>query len=94
LKLGIQLAQRKNPQFAAVLDAWYESRLKVAFAGRVLPINLEIAEICARLHATRPRSFRDALIGATALIHGLKVVTRNTSDFEGMGLDIVNPWHG
>ncbi len=94
LKLGIQLAQRKNPQFAAVLDAWYESRLKAAFAGRVLPINLEIGEICARLHATRPRSFRDAFIGATALIHGLKVVTRNTADFEEMGLDIVNPWHG
>lgn len=93
LKLGIQLAQRKSPQFAAVLEAWYESKLKAAFAGRVLPVDLRVAEICARLHASRPRPFRDALIGATALIHGLTVVTRNTTDFDEMGLAVVNPWH-
>ena len=90
--LGIQLAQRRNPDFAAVLDAWYETKLKPSFSGKVLPVEWEVAEICAQLHAARPRSFRDALIGATALVHGLAVATRNLKDFADMGLELANPW--
>lgn len=92
VKLGIHMAKRNNPDFAAVLDAWYEARLKPAFSGKVLSVDLAIAENCAQLHAVRKRSFRDALIGATALVHDLGVITRNVSDFEDMGVVVTNPW--
>ena len=62
------------------------------FAGRVLPINLPIARRSAALHVPDPRPERDALIAATALTHGLTVVTRNVGDFEPMGVVLLNPW--
>jgi len=92
VKLGIELAQNRNPEFAAVLEAWYETKLKARFQGKVLQVDLEVAEVCARLHAVRTRSFRDSLIGATALLHDLRLVTRNVKDFQGMGVSLVNPW--
>ena len=51
-----------------------------------------MASNCARLHVPDPRSDRDALIAATALVHGLTVVTRNVADFEPMGVGLLNPW--
>ena len=92
LRLGTVLAARKNPGLAAVLESWYENRVKSTFAGKVIGIDLNIAEACATLHATRPRPFRDALIAATALVHGLTVVTRNVRDFEDSGVQVLNPW--
>ena len=62
------------------------------FSGRVLPVDGAIAEICGRLHAERPRSFRDGLILATAVAHRLTVVTLNTKDFEDSGVVVINPW--
>jgi predicted nucleic acid-binding protein len=61
-------------------------------APRILPIDTAIARHCARLHVPDPRPERDALIAATALVHGLTVVTRNTADFEPMGVQLLNPW--
>ena len=93
IRLGIHLAQNKNPDFAARLELWYESKVKPEFGGRIVPIDLAVAETCARLNAARPRPFRDGLIGSSALVHGLTMVTRNIADFSGMGLDPINPWH-
>jgi predicted nucleic acid-binding protein len=53
-----------------------------------------VAIRCARLHVPDPRPERDALIAATALEHGLTVVTRNVADFEATGVGLVNPWGG
>ena len=92
LRLGISLAMRRNKEHAGALEAWYENRLKPAFSGRIVPVDLAVSENCAQLHAARTRPFRDALIGATALVHGLIMVTRNVNDFSKMGLKIVNPW--
>jgi predicted nucleic acid-binding protein len=50
------------------------------------------ARRCARLHIPDPRSERDAIIAATALVHGMTVVTRNVGDFDVTGVDILNPW--
>jgi toxin FitB len=58
----------------------------------MLAVNVAIARRCARLHVPDPRPERDALIAATALVHRLKVVTRNTADFQSMGVGLVNPW--
>jgi len=61
-------------------------------AGRILPVDTAVAQRCATLHVPDPRAERDALIAATALVHGLKVVTRNTADFAPMGVATMNPW--
>ncbi len=62
------------------------------FSGRILAIDTDVARRCATLHVPNPRSDRDALIAATALVHGLTVVTRNVADFERTGVGVVNPW--
>jgi len=92
LKFGILSALRKDPPFGSLLQNWYESRLKPSFAGRALPVSLPDAERWADLQAVRTLPFRDGLIAATALHHHLQLVTRNTPDFEGLGLNLINPW--
>ena len=52
----------------------------------------EVARCCARLHVPDPRAERDAIIAATALVHGMTVVTRNTADFAALGVALLNPW--
>ncbi len=64
------------------------------FAARTLPIDTAVARRCARLHVPDRRNERDALIAATALVHGMTVVTRNTRDFEPTGVPTLNPWAG
>jgi len=58
----------------------------------VTPVDSAVAQRCARLHVPDPRAERDALIAATALVHGMTIVTRNTSDFESTGAQILTPW--
>jgi predicted nucleic acid-binding protein len=53
---------------------------------------MSVAQRCARLHVPDPRPRRDALIAATAMVHGLTVVTRNVLDFEPAGVALLNPW--
>jgi predicted nucleic acid-binding protein len=74
------------------LHAWFEQRVLAQFEERVLPIDTEVARRCARVHVPDPRSERDALIAATALTHGLTVVTRNVTDFMPTGVKTLNPW--
>ena len=92
IRLGIELARRNDAKKALVLEEWLEQRVKKAFDGRILPVDVPIAEKCALLHAERPRPFRDGLILATAAAHGLTVVTRNTKDFLGGAVPVVDPW--
>lgn len=79
------------------LDAWLRKELISRFEGRILPVDLRIAETCGGLIARsesmgRPIEARDAFIAATAEVHGLTLVTRNTSDFEPILKATVNPW--
>jgi predicted nucleic acid-binding protein len=77
----------------AVLRQWLDVSVARAFAGRVLPVDESVARRAAGLHVPDPAPFRDALIGATALVHGLAMVTRNLRDFERFrGLRVVDPW--
>jgi predicted nucleic acid-binding protein len=62
------------------------------YSGRTLPVDTAVAQRCARLHVPDKRGERDALIAATALVHGMTVVTRNVADFLPTGVSIVNPW--
>ncbi len=92
LELGILSVERKNPIQGAVLRTWLEQHVLPEFVGRTLPVDTAVALRCARLHVPDRRSERDALIAATALVHGMTVVTRNVDDFLPTGVTILNPW--
>lgn len=81
----------------AELQSWLDQVLRPWFSGRVLPVDEAIAKRWGRLSAAAQLSGRqlnvtDGLIAATALEHGLTLVTRNVSDFRSLGLPILNPW--
>ena len=84
---------RRDPVQGAVLRSWIDGNVLPAFDGRILPVDTAVAQRCASLHVPNPRAERDALIAATALVHRLKVVTRNVADFEPMGVTTLNPWN-
>jgi toxin FitB len=92
LEIGILLIERRDPKQGRILRAWMDRHVLPTFTGRILPIDTAVAQRCAALHVPDPRSDRDALIAATALVHGLTVVTRNTSDFQATGVEVINPW--
>jgi hypothetical protein len=92
LEIGILLMERRDKEQGAILRAWVNRHVLPTFSGRILAIDTTVAQRCAALHVPNPRSDRDALIAATALVHGLTVATRNVADFEGMGVDVLNPW--
>ncbi len=92
LETGILLVERRDSQQGAILRTWLNTHVLPAFSERILPIDTAIAQCCAKLHVPDPRSDRDAMIAATALVHGLKMVTRNDEDFRPTGVDILNPW--
>ena len=76
----------------ALLRSWLENQVLVEFNGRVLPIDTAVARRRAGLHVPNPRSERDALVAATALVHRLTVATRNVNDFRSTGVPVINPW--
>lgn len=92
LELGILQVERRDPRQGGLLRAWMDNQVMPAFSGRVLAFDTPVARRCARLHVPDPRSDRDAMIAATALEHGMTVVTRNTDDFKGTGVKLLDPW--
>ena len=92
LELGILRMERRDMRQGATLRAWLEGQILPRFDGRILAIDTPVALACARLHVPDPRSERDALIAATALCHGMTVVTRNTDDFAATGVTLLDPW--
>ncbi len=73
---------------------WLEFDLPLFFSGRILSIDTDIANRWGDLLAAakRPMPAIDSLIVATASLHGMSVVTRNQRDFEGFGVEVINPW--
>ncbi len=95
LERGILLIERRDSRQGGSLRRWLESQVLPSFDGRILPIDLAVARACAALHVPDPRAERDALIAATAHVHRLTVATRNTMDFEPLGVELCDPWrHG
>lgn len=92
IELGILQIGRKDSSQANRLRSWMNSQILSAFAGRILPVDIDIARKSAELHVPDPKAERDAIISATALVHNLTVVTRNESDFEPTGVSLINPW--
>jgi hypothetical protein len=92
LEQGTLLMERRDLRQGAMLRAWFEGQILREFDGRVLPVDMPIARRCAALHVPDPCSYRDSLIAATALVHGMTVVTRNVSHFAHTGVKILSPW--
>ena len=92
LETGVRLVERRDAKQGAMLRTWLDDKVLAGFAGRILPVDEAVALRCAALHVPDPRPERDALIAATALVHGMTLVTRNVSDFGPMGVPLFNPW--
>ncbi|MGQ0567627.1 MAG: type II toxin-antitoxin system VapC family toxin [Gemmobacter sp.] len=92
IEKGILRLMRRDPAQSHVLRTWLDRKVLPEYAGRLLGIDPDIARRAAALHVPYPRPDNDALIAATALVHGLTVVTRNTADFAPMGVRTLDPW--
>lgn len=92
LEMGVLAKERSDAVQGKVLRHWLENQAFPSFEGRILAVDEMVARQCAKLHIPDPRSDRDALIAATALVHSLVVATRNIKDFEGTGVGLLNPW--
>ena len=92
LELGTLQAERRDPPKGAALRTWLTRHVLPTFRERIISIDVEVAQRCAALHLPETRSERDAFIAATALVHNLTVVTRNTADFAPTGVRTLNPW--
>lgn len=93
LEIGVLLAERRDPSRGAVFRAWLNGHVLPAFTGRILAVDTAVAQRSAQLHVPDPCPVRDGLIAATALVHGMTVVTRNVADFESTGVLTLNPWN-
>lgn len=92
IEQGTLQLERRDPRQGALIRRWFERQVQPAFEGRVLAIDEAVALRCARLHVPDPRNERDALIAATALVHGMTVATRNIADFAPTGVPLLDPW--
>ena len=94
LETGVRLLERRDARQGETLRNWLDDQVMPAFAGRILPIDIDIARCCAGLHVPDRRPHRDVFIAATALVHAMTVVTRNTADFAAMDIATLDPWLG
>lgn len=92
LEIGILRIERRDEAQGERLRRWMDRHVLPEFLERTLPVDSAVALKCARLHVPDPRAERDALIAATAMVHGMTVVTGNLSDFAATGVAAIDPW--
>lgn len=92
LEIGVCRKEHTDPRQGAVLRTWLDGHVMPEFDGRTIPVDSTVAIRAGALHAPSPRPYSDALIAATAIVHGLTVVTRNAQDFMPLGVPVLNPW--
>ena len=91
LEMGVLIMERKDAQQGKALRSWLQCLMK-EFYSQVLPFGSTTAVLCAAMHSLDRRPDRDAMIAATAKEHGYTIATRNTSDFDDCGVQLLNPW--
>jgi toxin FitB len=84
--------ERRDRAQGSVIRRRLDEQVMPAFAGRILAVDAQVALRCAKLQVPDRLRDRDALIAATALVHGMTVVTRNAADFKAATVALVNPW--
>ncbi|WP_439864372.1 type II toxin-antitoxin system VapC family toxin [Pseudomonas antarctica] len=92
LETGVLRMERRDPVHGKLLRTWLKRHVMPAFDARILPVDAAVALRCAHLYVPDQANESDALIAATALVHGLTVVTRNVNDFKSSGVALINPW--
>jgi predicted nucleic acid-binding protein len=92
LEMGVLQIERRDRAQGSLMRTWMDAHVLPAFAGRVLAVDAAVALRCARLHVPNRLAERDALIAATALVHGMTVVTRNVVDFKAAKVALIDPW--
>lgn len=92
IRYGVRRIERNDRVFAAQLKQWYREILQANDLFSILTIDLEIAEVAADLRYDHKMGYDDSLIAATAKVHHLILATRNLSDFNMTGIQVVNPW--
>jgi predicted nucleic acid-binding protein len=92
LEMGVLQIERRDRVQGSLMRAWLDEQVLPAFTGRVLAVDAQVALRCARLQVPNRVSERDALIAATALVHGMTVVTRNAADFAAAKVPMIDPW--
>ena len=92
IRRGIELLRVRNdlPQ-VAILENWLQVVVQ-SYSERILPIDANVSDVWGVMNAIRPVSAIDGLLAATAKAHGLTLVTRNISDVEGLGVELLNPF--
>jgi predicted nucleic acid-binding protein len=88
---AIELKRRDDRKQAEALDRWF-MQMRIGLADRVLSIDEPIAETWAFLNAVRPLPWVDSLLAATAKVHGLTLVTRDTAGTAGTGVPVLDPF--
>jgi toxin FitB len=91
LRQGIERLRRRDPTAAQGLERWL-TRLVMDYADRIIPIDTAVAELWGRLNVPDPLPAIDGLLAATAIVRGYTLVTRNTSDVESTGVELLNPF--
>jgi toxin FitB len=91
IRKGVERARRRDPAQAVALEKWL-SNLSRSFADRILPVDQAVADACGHMSAKRPVSTIDALLAATAKVHGMTLATRNVTDVADLGAAVLNPF--
>ena len=91
VRQGVERLRKRDEAQAAVFEGWLEG-LAANYRDRILPVDGEVAETWGRLNAGDPLPVIDGLLAATALTHGLTLVTRNTRDVARSGVILLNPF--
>ncbi len=92
LEIGVRQMERRDARQGEPLRKWLDGTVLPFFKDRILPVDLAVVLRFAELSVPDRRPERDGLIGATAHVHNMALVTRNVADFEGAGIRILNPW--
>lgn len=89
---GIKQMESRDPSQGAVLRDWMQNHVVKHWGANILPIDINVATVCADLQVPDPKSLSDSFIASTAIVHNLTLVIRNVKDFENIDVPIVNPW--
>jgi predicted nucleic acid-binding protein len=92
IETGILSLVRRDQSQGKLLRIWMDTHVLPTFQDRILIFDVAVAQRCAKIHVPNRKSDRDAIIAATAMVHGMIVVTRNIKDYQGTGVELLNPW--
>jgi toxin FitB len=92
IEIGTLRLERKDPNGGKALRNWVEMMILPGLSGRILPVDLAVARVCATFQGPKSGPDRNALLAATAVVHAMTVVARNVADFKVPDVKVLNLW--